>query len=84
MALDSVSLNNGDAMTPATFAIKIVQQAATPAPVTTALGTGSSATRTDFFIVLPSQVGFAIAQPSAVVVPQPPAALEAAARFPAE
>lgn len=39
-------------MPPATFDIKIVQKQATPGPVTTAIGTGSSATRTEFFIAM--------------------------------
>lgn len=39
-------------MTPSTFDIKIVQKQATPGPVTAAIGTGSSATRTEFFIAI--------------------------------
>ena len=39
-------------MTPSTFDIKIVQKQATPGPITTAIGTGSSATRTEFFIAI--------------------------------
>lgn len=41
---------------PSTFEIKIVQKQATAAPVTTAIGTGSGATRTEFFIALASTV----------------------------
>ena len=43
-------------MTPSTFDIKIVQKQATPRPVTTAIGTGSSATRAEFFISFPQAV----------------------------
>ncbi len=54
---------------PSTFDIKIIQKQATPAPVTTAIGTGNSATRADFLIVLPAQVGSAQA-PATVTLSQ--------------
>ena len=41
-------------MTPSTFEIKIVQKQATLPPVTTVIGTGTSATRANFLIVMPS------------------------------
>ena len=53
---------------PSTFEIEIVQKQATPGPVITAIGTGSLATRVEFFISL---LPVAPAQPSGpVVVPQ--------------
>lgn len=57
-------------MTPSTFEIKIIQKQATPLPATTAIGTGSYATRADFLIVLPSQVG-SVQAPTTVILPQP-------------
>lgn len=58
-------------MTPSTFDIKIVQKQATPGPVTTAIGTGSSATRTEFFISLPQAATPGQApQPAALTKPR--------------
>ena len=42
--------DSGWAVTPTTFTVKIVQKQATPEPVTIAVGTGSSATRVEFFM----------------------------------
>lgn len=41
-------------MTPSTFEIKVIQKQATPDPVGTVVGTGTSATRVEFFVSLPA------------------------------
>jgi len=57
VAITEMHGSGRDVMTPSTFDIKIIQKQATPGPVTTATGTGNSATRAEFFMSLSVPAG---------------------------